>query len=127
MTGKRNGCGDALAGRCGIEAFVPRIALTICRLSSDGNLRTPGANVLFIKSYWCTFESRWLPSRVSVAVKLSPTKTFEPLMFFTWRSKPGLPLTIPSKCPISCKTVVSRSYLPTASPVVARNAVSSRV
>lgn len=35
------------------------------------------------------------------------------------------PFSSPSICP--CKMVVSRSYLPTASPVVARKAVSVRV
>ena len=102
--------------------------LSICRFNSDGNLRTPGLKVVFIRSWGWAIESRWLPSGDNVAVKLSVTKVFLPLMVWMWRSNSLYPEMKPARCPSSWRIVVRRSYFPWASEsAVARSAVSVRV
>lgn len=51
---------------------------------------------------------------------LSVMKCLVLLMVWIYLSKPELPEIMPSRCPVSWRMVVRRSYLPAALPVVAR-------
>jgi hypothetical protein len=127
----RRGCGDAdWLRESGKTAEFPATTLEpwpdpptipplrtvsmICTSSAEGSFLTDGDNVALIRSFGYWPLSRCSPSGASAAVKLGPTNNCEPATMPTCAMKPGMPELKPSRCPSSCSSTVSKSYLPAA-------------